>query len=52
MSVVLPVCDGMIGVVLFSFILIPSMKMNGLYLANILNGVFCAAVILAGAWWS
>ena len=50
MSIVLPLCDGMIGVVLFSFILIPSLKMNGLYLANILNGVLCAAVILAGAW--
>ena len=50
MSVVLPLCDGMIGVVLFSFILIPSMKMNGLYAANILNGIFCAAVITAGAW--
>ena len=49
-SVVLPVCEGMIGVVLFSLILIPSMKMSGLYLANILNGVFCSAVILAGAW--
>ena len=50
MSVVLPVCDGMIGVVLFSFILIPAMKMNGLYIANILNGVLCTLVILAGAW--
>jgi len=36
--------------VLFSFILIPSMKMNGLYLANILNGFVCAGVIAAGAW--
>ena len=50
MSVVLPIVDGMVGVVLFSFILIPLMKMNGLYLANILNGVLCAVVILAGAW--
>ena len=50
MSIVLPVCDGLVGVVLFSFLLIPSMKMNGLYLANILNGVLCAAVIIAGAW--
>ena len=50
MSVILPVCDGMICVVLFSFILIPPLKMNGLYIANILNGVLCAAVILAGAW--
>lgn len=50
MSVVLPVCDGIVGVVLFSFILIPSMKMNGLYTANILNGLFCFAVFVAGAW--
>ena len=50
MSIVLPVCDGMIGVVLFSFILIPPLKMNGLYIANILNGVLCALVIFAGAW--
>ncbi len=50
MAFVLPVVDGMLGVVLFSFILIPSMKMNGLYLANILNGFVCAGVIAAGAW--
>ena len=50
MSVILPVCDGMLGVVLFSFILIPPLKMNGLYIANILNGVLCALVIVAGAW--
>ncbi len=50
MSLVLPVCEGMVGVVLFSFLLIPGMKMNGLYLANILNGFFCSAVVLAGAW--
>ena len=49
MSLVLPCCDGMIGVVLFSFILIPVIKMNGLYIANILNGVFCALVILGGS---
>ena len=50
MSVVLPVVDGVIGVSACSLILIPAMKMNGLYLANIFNGVICAAVILAGAW--
>ena len=36
--------------VLFSFILIPSLKMNGLYISNVLNGFLCAAVIAAGAW--
>ena len=50
MAFVLPVTDGMIGVVICSLILIPAMQMNGLYLSNILNGVICAAVILAGAW--
>ena len=50
MSVILPIVDGVVGVVLFSFILIPSMKMNGLYTANVLNGFLCAAVIAAGAW--
>ena len=50
MSIVLPVIDGMVGVVLFSFLLIPALKMNGLYIANILNGILCALVILIGAW--
>ena len=50
MSTVLPIIDGMVGVVLFSFILIPALKMNGLYISNVLNGVLCFAVILAGAW--
>jgi anti-sigma regulatory factor (Ser/Thr protein kinase) len=49
-AVVLPIVDGMIGVVVCSFILIPTMQMNGLYISNILNGVICAAVILVGAW--
>ena len=50
LSVVLPIIDGAVGVVLFSFLLIPSLKMNGLYLANILNGVLCSLVILIFAW--
>ena len=49
-SVVLPVVDGMVGVVVCAFILIPMMQMNGLYMSNILNGVICAAVIMIGAW--
>lgn len=49
-SVVLPIVDGMIGVVVCSFFLIPMMQMNGLYISNILNGMICAAVILVGAW--
>lgn len=49
-SVVLPVVDGMVGVVLCSFFLIPRFKMNGLYIANILNGVICAGVIFVASW--
>ena len=50
MSVVLPLIDGFAGVVLFSFLLIPVLKMNGLYIANILNGVLCSLVIVIFAW--
>ena len=50
MSLVLPVTDGMLGVTLCSLVLIPLAGMNGLYLSNILNGLICAAVIIAGAW--
>lgn len=50
LAVVLPVVDGVIGVVLFSFLLIPSMKMNGLYVANTGNGILCATVVTVGAW--
>ena len=50
MAVILPVVDGMVGVVVCSLFLIPAMKMNGLYISNILNGVICAFVILIGAW--
>jgi len=51
LSTVLPVVDGMVGVTLCSLILIPSMKrMSALYLANILNGVICLAVIVISAW--
>ena len=52
MAVVLPVVDGLIGVAACSLVLIPRMQMNGLYLSNILNGVICSAVIVAGAWLS
>ncbi len=50
LSVILPVTDGMLGVVLCSFVLIPAMKMNGLYISNVLNGFICAAVIAWNAW--
>ena len=50
LATILPIIDGMLGVVMFSFLLIPLMKMNGLYIANILNGVLCFAVISMSAW--
>ena len=49
LSNVLPVIDGVVGVVACSFVFIPVIKMNGLYLANILNGVICCLVVLAYA---
>ena len=45
LSILLPIFGGMIGVVVFSIILIPVIKMNGLYVANILNGV-CSVLII------
>ena len=50
LAVVLPIIDGMVGVVVCSFVLIPLMKMNGLYIANVLNGVICCLVIVVSAW--
>ena len=47
MSIILPVVDGFAGVSLTSLFLIPLMKMNGLYLANILNGFICLLIIIA-----
>lgn len=51
-SIVLPIVEGALGVVACSLVLIPRMGMNGLYIANILNGFICSAVIVAGAWLS
>ena len=50
LSVILPIVDGAVGVVCCSFFLIPLMKMNGLYLANILNGFICILVVIVYAW--
>ena len=50
LAVLLPTIDGAVGVVLFSFLLIPSMKMNGLYVANTCNGLLCAAVVVVDSW--
>lgn len=50
LSLILPIIDGAAGVVIFSFILIPLLKLNGLYVANICNGLLCFSVILISAW--
>lgn len=49
-SVLLPIVDGAVGVVVCSLFLIPAMGMNGLYISNILNGVICFAVVFLAAW--
>ena len=46
LAFVLPVIDGAVGVVVFSFILIPLLKLNGLYIANTCNGVLCFITIV------
>lgn len=43
---VLAVVDGAVNVVVLSLFLIPALKMNGLYIANVLNGVICLALIV------
>ena len=37
--------DGLVFVVLFSVLLLPKIGINGVYVANVLNGIGCAAVI-------
>ena len=46
LSIILPIIDGAVGVTVCSFILIPIMKLNGLYVSNILNGVICLIVVV------
>ena len=41
----LAVLDGLVFVVLFSALLLPKIGLNGVYAANVLNGLGCAAVI-------
>ena len=45
-SILLPVMDGAGFVVMFSLLLMPSLKMNGLYFANILNGLCCILMVI------
>ena len=46
LSHVLPIMDGAVFVIACSILLIPIMKMNGLYVANVLNGVLCCSFIV------
>lgn len=47
---VLSLVDGILAVAGFSALLIPALGMNGLYIANVLNGVACVLVIVIYAW--
>ena len=47
---VLALLDGVICVVVFSYLLIHSMGINGVYVANVLNGVITTIYIIAYAW--
>ena len=50
LAFILPLTDGALGVVICSFILIPLLKMNGLYIANTCNGIICFLVVLIASW--
>ena len=47
---ILSILDGVVNVAGFSALLIPSMKMNGVYTANILNGVVSGLVPVIYSW--
>ncbi len=46
LKLVLPIVDGALGVVVCSLLLIPPLKLTGLYVANVLNGVICLALVI------
>lgn len=46
----LPLLDGLAGVALFAGLLVPVVGMKGVYWANVLSGLWIAAVILVYAW--
>ncbi len=43
---ILSALDGLIGVVALSALLVPAMKLNGLYVANVLNGLIAPVFVL------
>ncbi len=46
----LPLLDGVVCVAGFSALLVPVIGMNGVYIANVLNGVVCLLAIAGYAW--
>jgi len=50
LSVVLPLVDGAIGVTVCSFFMIPLLKIDGLYVSNIMNGIICFSIVFFFAW--
>ncbi|MBO5640219.1 MAG: ATP-binding protein [Oscillospiraceae bacterium] len=46
----LALLDGIVFVVLFSALLLPKIGLNGVYAANVLNGIGCAAAIFIYSW--
>ncbi len=50
LKVLLPVVDGLVGVVGCCLLLIPLLGMNGLYIANVINGFICILLIVVCAW--
>lgn len=47
---ILSILDGVVCVAGFSALLIPTLFMDGVYFANVLNGIVCALVIVAYSW--
>jgi anti-sigma regulatory factor (Ser/Thr protein kinase) len=47
---VLSALDGVVCVAVFTALLMPSMKMNAVYLANVINGLVCAVVVFLYSW--
>ncbi len=49
LAVLIPILDGAVNVVALAFVLIPSLQINGLYIANVLNGVLLFALLVIWA---
>jgi Na+-driven multidrug efflux pump len=49
LALIIPIIDGALDVTVCSIILIPILKMKGLYISSIINGVICMIVIVVSA---